>query len=158
MQPDTQKKKIIIPIAVVALLLFGLLAAYVIQGDGSEATTVNNSQTTEQAAQQPAEGQSNSEFKDGTYSAAGSYTSPGGSEEITVSVTLQDGVIADSSVTAMAVNPNSKSYQARFIGGYKSQVTGKSLAELQVGAVAGSSLTPQGFNDALAKIKTQAAS
>lgn len=159
MQPPSKfsQRKVVIPIAIAALLLFGLLAAYLMRpADSQDASTNTGSSTTEQIAEQPAE--STSEFKDGSYNAEGGYTSPGGSESVSVSLTIKNGVVTDSTVEPQAVNPNSKRYQGLFIGGYKTEVVGKSLADLQLGAVAGSSLTPKGFNDAVSDIKTQAAS
>ena len=49
-------------------------------------------------------------------------------------------------------------YQDDFVGGYKSQVVGKSIAEIQLGKVSGSSLTSRGFNEALDQIRNQAKS
>src|ERR1700712_1716246 len=40
-----------------------------------------------------------STFKDGTYKTNASYDSPGGTQNIAVSITLKDGVVTDSSVT-----------------------------------------------------------
>lgn len=158
MQPPSKfsQRKVVIPIAIAALLLFGLLAAYLMRPTDSEGASTNTGTvTTEQSADSS---EATLEYKDGTYAAVGDYTSPGGSESIDVSLTIKDSVVTDATVTAKAVNPNSKEYQAKFISGYKAEVVGKSLAQLQLGAVAGSSLTPKGFNDALADIKTQAAS
>ncbi|KXK09170.1 MAG: hypothetical protein UZ21_OP11001000228 [Microgenomates bacterium OLB22] len=47
--------------------------------------------------------------------------------------------------------------QGLFAEGYKTQVVGKSIDELKLDVVNGSSLTPKGFEDALQKIKTEAA-
>lgn len=47
-------------------------------------------------------------------------------------------------------------FQDLFAQNYKPLVIGKNIDEVQLGKVSGSSLTPMGFNDALAKIKTQA--
>lgn len=159
MQPPSKfsQRKVVIPIAIAALLLFGLLAAYLMRpADNQEASTNTSPSATEQVSGRPAE--SASQFKDGSYNAEGEYTSPGGSEAVSVSLTIKDGVVTDSTVEPQAVNPNSERYQDLFIGDYKTEVVGKSLADLQLGAVAGSSLTPNGFNDAVANIKTQAAS
>lgn len=96
-------------------------------------------------------------YKDGNYTATGNYISPGGPESIEVSVTLQDGNIADINVVSKAERPQSKQMQAAFISGYKTQVIGKPIDQVElVGAISGSSLTPQGFNDAIEKIKDQA--
>lgn len=96
-------------------------------------------------------------YKDGTYDAIGNYISPGGDEQIDVSLTLKDGVINDINVTSLATRPTSKEKQGQFISGYKSMVVGKNIDDVSLTVVSGSSLTSTGFNDALNKIKAQAA-
>lgn len=95
-------------------------------------------------------------YKNGTYSATGSYMSPGGEDQISVTLTLKNDTITDVSVTPAAGDRTSERYQNRFISGYKQYVIGKNIADVQLTAVSGSSLTPIGFNDALAQIKAQA--
>lgn len=95
-------------------------------------------------------------YKDGTYSAAGDYRAPSGAESISVSLTLKDDVVVDSSVTSTATNRETKQYQGKFMTNYKAQVVGKSIDELKLTNVSGSSLTPMGFNTALETIKAAA--
>lgn len=95
-------------------------------------------------------------YKDGSYDATGTYTSPGGAEEIEVKVTLKDNVITDSEVISKATRSESKEYQGKFLDGYKSQVIGKNINQVNLTKVSGSSLTPKGFNDAITKIKAEA--
>lgn len=95
-------------------------------------------------------------FKDGSYTATGSYESPGGNEQITVRVTLKGGVITGTSATPDAQDPESREYQSMFVSGYKSQVVGKNIADVYLSRVSGSSLTSQGFNDAISQIENQA--
>jgi uncharacterized protein with FMN-binding domain len=97
-------------------------------------------------------------LKDGVYQVKGGYTSPAGPEEIDVKLTLKDGVIADATVVSLATHPGSKKFQGQFVGGFKEKVIGKAIDGLEFGAVAGSSLTPKGFNDAVQKIMKQAQS
>jgi uncharacterized protein with FMN-binding domain len=99
-----------------------------------------------------------SDYSDGTYSATGSYQSPAGSESIAVSLTLEDDIVTSVTVSSHAENDTSVQFQNKFIGGVSSQVIGMDLDQLSVGNVAGSSLTPKGFNSAVASIKAQAAS
>lgn len=96
-------------------------------------------------------------YKNGTYTATGSYISPGGQEEIEVSVTLKGGVVDSTSVAAKAASGTSRQYQGEFIDGYKDMVVGKSIDEVELSRVAGSSLTSSGFNDALEEIRQKAA-
>ena len=95
-------------------------------------------------------------YKDGEYTQEGDYTSPAGSEQIEVDLTLKNGLVTQVVVTPKAENPKSKYMQGVFVENYKQLVMGKNIADLKLGKVAGSSLTPQGFNDALAKIKALA--
>lgn len=98
-----------------------------------------------------------SHYKDGTYSAAGNYNSPAGAEEIDVTLTLKKDIVTNASVVEKAVNPKSVYMQGQFTAGFKQYVVGQNIATLKLGKISGSSLTPNGFNDAVAKIRTQAA-
>ncbi len=95
-------------------------------------------------------------YKDGTYSADGNYTSPNGTETVGVELTLAGGAVSDVQITQHPSNPNTRKFQGEFAGGIQAQVVGKKLDEIQVSKVAGSSLTSGGFNQAVAKIKSQA--
>ncbi len=95
-------------------------------------------------------------YKDGTYTADGSYNTPTSTEVISVTLTIKNDVITDSSITNNPQARESQQYQSKFISGYKSLVVGKKISEVNLGRVSGSSLTPIGFNTALAKIKSQA--
>lgn len=97
-------------------------------------------------------------YKDGTYTAIGSYSSPGGTEKITVTVTLKNGVIASTSAISGAIDQEGQEFQASFISGYQVQVVGKRVSDVRLSRVSGSSLTPLGFNAALTQIKSQAKS
>jgi uncharacterized protein with FMN-binding domain len=103
-------------------------------------------------------GASTGGYTDGTYTEDAEYTSPGGTEEIEVTVTLADGVITEVEVVGDGDNPNSKRYQGEFADGIGDVVVGKSIDEISVDKVAGSSLTSSGFNDAIEEIKADAAS
>lgn len=97
-----------------------------------------------------------SEYRDGTYEADGSYESPAGQESVGVSLTLADGRITAVEVTPKAEHPNSQKFQGEFKDGIASEVVGKSLDEIEVSKVSGSSLTSGGFNEAVETIKTEA--
>ena len=96
-------------------------------------------------------------YKDGTYSAEGTYKSPNGTEPVGVQLTLANGTVSAVEVTPHPSNPNTKKFQGQFAGGIAEQIVGKSLDEIKVSKVAGSSLTSGGFNQAVEDIKTQAA-
>ena len=95
-------------------------------------------------------------YKDGTYSADGNYTSPNGTETVGVQLTLANGTVSAVEITQHPSNPNTRKFQGEFAGGIADQVVGKSLDEIKVSKVAGSSLTSGGFNQAVEAIKTQA--
>lgn len=97
-------------------------------------------------------------YKDGSYSATGVYRSPAGGEQVNVSMTLDDDTVTSVSFTGTATHPKSKAMQKAFSEGFIQQVVGKSLDEVNVGVVNGSSLTGIGFMDAVAKIKAEAKS
>lgn len=118
---------------------------------GETGTTTDTTVTTK-----PAEG--TSAYKDGSYKATGSYTSPAGEETIDISITLKDDAIVAATFTGNAVNPGSKNWQGKFSEGYEAVVVGKKIDELSLSVVNGSSLTPKGFMDAVADIKVEAKS
>lgn len=95
-------------------------------------------------------------YADGTYEAEGSYSNPGGESTVKVELTLTDGTISAVKVTPEATNGTSKQYQQQFAGGISAEVMGKSLDDLDVSKVAGSSLTATGFNDAIDQVKAEA--
>lgn len=161
--------------------VFGLLAYVINKGSdddvvpGSTATTTDNtaantnSQVPSQAQTQtqaqvktkvpvkiPIVTKSTSTYKDGTYNAQGTYDSPAGMEGIAVSVTLQNDVVVSSTVTNQAGDRTSSRYQDKFINNFQGYVVGKNIDSINLGVIGGSSLTPEGFNQALLKIKAQA--
>ncbi|MSU45188.1 MAG: hypothetical protein EXS47_00970 [Candidatus Zambryskibacteria bacterium] len=95
-------------------------------------------------------------YRDGTHTSNGSYFSPGGEEQIEVSITLKDDVVSDVSVTPLSTRPISIKMQGIFTANYKPLVIGKSINDVVLDKVSGSSLTPKGWNDAVAKIKISA--
>lgn len=99
---------------------------------------------------------SSDSYKDGTYTSNGEYYSPGGTESLDVTITIKDGKITSSSVAPQAASRESMEYQDDFVNNYDKQVKGKDIATLKLGKIAGSSLTPYGFNNAIEKIRNQA--
>jgi len=97
-----------------------------------------------------------SEYKNGVYSTNGNYISPGGAEEIGVTLTLKNGIIVDSKVEVRAERDISVTMQNDFAQNYKQFVLGKEINEINLTKVSGSSLTPNGFNDAVEKIRVKA--
>ena len=92
-------------------------------------------------------------LKDGIYKGKSANYAYGA---IQVSIKITDGKIADIKVTPEATNGTSRGFQAKFASGISDEVVGKSLDELDVSKVSGSSLTSQGFNQAIEQIKADA--
>lgn len=97
-------------------------------------------------------------YKDGSYSATGSYQSPEGTESIGVSLVLKNDVVITSTVVGNATGGISQRYQGIFIDNYKQYVIGKEISTLSLNKVSGSSLTPIGFNNAVRTIRAKAKS
>jgi uncharacterized protein with FMN-binding domain len=95
-----------------------------------------------------------SRYRDGYYQAKGWYG--GLPSHIDVALTLRRGRITGVQVTANATDPTSLDYQERFADAVPQVVVGKSIDEVRVSRLAGSSGTPDGFNEAIEKIKDQA--
>ncbi len=95
-------------------------------------------------------------FKDGSYTATGTYMSPGGSDSLSVTLSIKNGVVTDSSVTVNPGDSTSARFMTIFADNYKPYVVGQNLSTLSLTKVSRSSLTPIGFNDAVSKIRVQA--
>jgi uncharacterized protein with FMN-binding domain len=96
-------------------------------------------------------------YADGTYTADGSYQTPETVEQISVTLTLEAGVVTDVEVTGDPQARETEQYQGQFIDGIAEEVVGVAIDDLNVSRVAGSSLTSGGFNAAIDEIKDQAA-
>ena len=101
---------------------------------------------------------SNVAYKDGSYTAPGTYTSPGGTEHISVTLTLAKNLITAMKVITVKADPTATGYEGMFEAGIAAKTVGKNINTLNIGVVAGSSLTSMGFNQALATIKADAKS
>jgi hypothetical protein len=95
-------------------------------------------------------------YKDGTYTEQGTYTSPGGQELISVKLTIASNAVKAVTVKTVKADPTATQYEAQFESGISAAIVGKKINDLNVTQVAGSSLTSQGFDDALTKIKADA--
>lgn len=164
MEEKKGSSKAIIGIVVVVILVVATTATVMLTSRDSakQATTSDTSDSTAKTTETTTSGtgtnnaSTSGSYKDGSFTAQGSYQTPGGRESIEVKLTLADGVITDASVTQNAISPEAHEYQAAFVSGYKTQVIGKKIDAVSLSRVAGSSLTPGGFNSALDTIKSQA--
>ena len=160
-----QKKKLNPAIAaLIVIVLVGIVAtaAIVINNANKTTDTPATTNSTTQTSSDTSGDTSGSEstdtstYKDGTYSATGSYVSPGGRESIGLTVTIKDGIITDTQLEKNATDQDAEEYQELFADNYKTLVVGKSVDEVSLSRVAGSSLTSLGFNNALTQIKEDA--
>ena len=142
-------------VTIIVIVLIGALAAGVAilrsQSDQSPTSGTSTSVTPPQSSSQ-----ASAAYQNGTYTATGTYVTPGGRESITLTVTLDNERIADASLQQNAKTEQAKEYQQRFASGYKERVIGKDIDEVSLVRVAGSSLTSSGFHDALEQIKIDA--
>jgi len=95
------------------------------------------------------------EFSDGEYSATGWYGSLPSHHDVTL--TIAGGAITDVEITTPAEDETSLGYQQHFAAALPQAVIGRNIADLTVDRLAGSSGCSEGFMDALAKIKEEAA-
>jgi len=109
------------------------------------------------AAETGSAGASSGAYTDGEYTADGSYQTPESTETISVTLTLEAGVVTAVEVTGEPTRRESEQYQGEFIGGIEELVVGKSIDDIEVDRVAGSSLTSGGFNAAVEEIRADAA-
>lgn len=147
-----------------AVRLLGILGAVALFGQGCAAPAEPVTPVTTPPPSEPAPPvdtgttptTTSANYKNGTFTADGSYMTHVGPESVTITVTLKDNVITDTTFNATPNAPMSARFQDMFAQNYKPLVIGKNINDVQLGKVSGSSLTPIGFNDALAKIKAQA--
>lgn len=125
----------------------------------SDATTPSSGSTpsSESTGATGSAGSTGGAYADGSYTAEGTYQTPEGPETITVTLTLAADTVTAVEVTGEPTRRESKQYQSQFIGGIEAEVVGKSLDDVEVDRVAGSSLTSGGFNAAVEEIRTDAA-
>jgi uncharacterized protein with FMN-binding domain len=142
--------------------LLGIAGLFVLAGcsgttDAADTSSDGGSTPDAGSSSESSGGDATATYADGSYTADGSYQTPETVEKISVTLTLADGVVTDVEVTGDPQAPETEQYQGQFIAGIADEVEGKSIDELNVSRVAGSSLTSGGFNAAVESIKEQAA-
>lgn len=158
MESSKSPNKAIIAIIVIVLLVAAATAAIVVTNKPAEDNVANTSDLPAQtsAPSDTVVAADDVAFKDGTYRSTGEYQTPGGMEKIGVEVTLADGVVIDAKVTEQGKTGEAQEYQGRFVSGFKSQVVGKKISDIELDRVSGSSLTSSGFNAAIDDIEKRA--
>jgi uncharacterized protein with FMN-binding domain len=95
------------------------------------------------------------DYRDGEYTARGWYGGLPSHQDVTL--TLDAGVVTAVSMTTPAENPTSLGHQQDFAEAVPDEVIGRDVDDVQVSRLAGASGCSEGFMDALAKIKADAA-
>lgn len=150
------KKIILASTALSALLLTAACGSGDDTASSSTTTSTSAPAASDDTETSTEDTSSSSSYKAGDYEAEGSYQNPGGESSVKVSLTLEsDGTISAVDVTPEA-SGTSRQYQEKFVSGISAEVKGKSIDDLNVGKVAGSSLTSGGFNAAVETIKDEA--
>jgi uncharacterized protein with FMN-binding domain len=127
---------------------------------GSPASSTESNSTPSTAAPAPdaaasAAPDADSEFRDGEYSATGWYGGLPSHHDVTL--TIENDLIVDVEINTPAEDETSLGYQQRFVAALPDAVVGRDISDLTVDRLAGSSGCSEGFMDALAQIKEQAA-
>lgn len=151
--------KAIIGIIVVVLLVVAATAAVIASGNNKDSTAKNSSGTTSSVSTNNSSAGSTStvtNVKDGTYTATAQYDTPGGVQDIKVTLTIAGGTVSNSSLIQNATAREDEQYQSAFESEYQSEVVGKKISDISLHRVAGASLTTDGFNAALLDIAKQA--
>lgn len=124
--------------------------------DSSSSSAATDAGSSPSASSSSSAASSTGTYKNGTYTEQGTYSSPGGQEVISVKLTIASDAVSDVTVKTVKADPTATQYESQFIGGIKAAIVGKKIDDLHVTQVAGSSLTSQGFDNALTKIKSDA--
>lgn len=152
---DTAKKPNPIVAAVVTVLILGGLTAAIVYFTNQQETATSPT-ASERREVDTSEATNPGGYIDGTYVAVGNYSTPGGTDSIGLTVTLENGIIVSTELEQHATSGNSAQFQGQFASGYADLVVGKDIDEVRLSRVAGSSLTSNGFNEALEEIKEEA--
>lgn len=139
----------------VALATVGLVAG-ACGSDTSSTATTTPSEAADTSTAASGTAASGGTYRDGTFSATGHYVSPGGPQQVGVTVTLSHSIITALKLDTSHTHGTSKEFQGKFASGIDAIVVGKNIDDLDVHKVSGSSLTSGGFNDAIAQIKSEA--
>ncbi|MDB5166214.1 MAG: hypothetical protein JWM37_286 [Candidatus Saccharibacteria bacterium] len=152
---SNSRQKTMVIVGILALIVIATAIALYAKNKDEVGTVTENPAQTSTTTESQASG-STVEYKDGTYSATGNYQTPGGTESITVKLTVANNVVTTSDVTTSQTSQEAAEYQAQFKANYSPFVVGKDINDITLSRISGSSLTPRGFNEAVDAIKSQA--
>jgi uncharacterized protein with FMN-binding domain len=94
-------------------------------------------------------------YRDGEYTATGEYGGAPSHHDVTL--TIQDDLITDVTITTPAEDPTSLEYQRGFAAALPDAVLGRNIDDVQIDRLGGASSSPEGFMNALEQIKADAA-
>lgn len=94
-------------------------------------------------------------YRDGEYTATGWYGSLPSYQNVTIR--LRDGRVEDVQITTPAEDPTSLEHQQRFADALPAAIVGRSIDTLRIDRLAGASGCSEGFMNALASIRRDAA-
>ncbi len=142
------------PIYIVTIGIFILVSAF----SYSLLATRETSDTLASREVIVTDGISQAMIADGTYRSEVRYEVPYGYiEPMSLEITVENGVVTDSTVDFDIVNPVSGDYVRSFEQYYEDEVIGKPITEVSLARLGGASLTNVAFDAALEKIKVEAA-
>lgn len=124
------------------------------QSSASTQSSSSNSSSSNTAT--PSSSSSNSGYKDGSYKISVDYRVPHGSNSITVSVALKDGVVTKVSTSHDYSDRESGMYVNSFDSEISSAVNGEKVSSVSLSRVGGASLTTDAFDEAISQIASQA--
>ena len=151
MEPNKTKSSILKAFTALVVVALGGLGLWKLSTGGDE-----DNKPVQQPADNATPATNYGNYKDGIYSATGNYNSPQGNERVAVTVTLKNNIVTDTTFNGQSSSRRSQSYMNKFSSGFSTLVIGKPIDQVSLTVVNGSSLTPIGFMNALAKIKAQA--
>ena len=156
--PQKKVNSAVISIIVIILIGAGAGILYAVNNNSDDSDTTKTETTTSETTIETGEsGETTvSTYEDGEHTATGSFSTPSGTESVTVTVTLENDIVTAVQADGSATGGNSAQYQEQFLENYESEVVGKDLDEVELDRVAGSSLTSNGFNAAIETIKNGA--
>jgi len=161
---DTKRKVFVVLGSVAVIATAGFTAGALFLGGSDENTNTGSSNisaasgsTTTDQPTSSADAGSQSDYKDGTYTASASYRVPHGySNSIQTTITVKDGTVTSVKVNNDATDRESSEYIDWFEQDLEGEVVGKSLAGLSPSRIGGASLTTAAFDDTLDTIERDA--
>jgi uncharacterized protein with FMN-binding domain len=164
-QRNSKSKIIAGAVTIAAVALIAIAASMFTKDDAKQSS--ENSQESKSLQQTADTGSTNettpttttnsdSTYKDGTYTDSETYRTEGGQEGLTVTLTVANNTVSSVSIQQDPSNHESEEYQSIFETSYQSKIVGKALSNLQLSRISGASDTTNSFNDALDAIRAKA--